>query len=52
MSKGRKLVRGLYSLARLANDLTTLFSGSPKRIVRRAANKWIGRKIARKMFFK
>jgi len=52
MPKARKLVRGLYKLARTSNDITTLFSGSPKRIIRRGANKWIGRKVGRRLFFR
>ncbi len=45
---GRKSVSFLYQLARAANDVTTLASGDPKRIARRAKNKYIGRKLVRK----
>lgn len=46
----RRLVSSLYHLARLANDLTTLASGRPKRIVRRATNKLLGRKLISKVW--
>ena len=46
------MVRGLYKAARAANDITTLFSGSPKRIGKRLVNKWIGRNIVRRLFLK
>lgn len=46
----RKTVSFLYQLARLANDLETLSSGKPKRIARRAKNKYIGRKLVRKIW--
>jgi len=38
----------LYQLARTANDIEKLASGDPKRITRRAKNKYIGRKLIRK----
>lgn len=43
-----KSVSFLYKLARLANDVEKLSSGDPKRIVKRAKNKVIGRKLIRK----
>ena len=43
-----KLVSFLYRLARLANDIEKLASGNPKRIARRAKNKYIGRKLVKK----
>lgn len=43
-----KTVSFLYRLARLANDLEKLSSGDPKKIARRAKNKYIGRKLVRK----
>ena len=45
-----KTVSFLYQLARLANDIEKLSSGSPKRIARRAKNKYIGRKLIRKLW--
>jgi len=38
----------LYQLARAANDIEKLASGDPKRIARRAKNKYIGKKLIRK----
>jgi hypothetical protein len=43
----RGLVSQLYAAARLANDVSTLASGNPRRIVRRARNKIIGRALGR-----
>jgi len=40
----------LYQLARTANDIEKLASGDPKRIARRAKNKYIGRKLIRKVW--
>jgi len=37
----------MYAAARLANDLSTLASGDPRRIARRAKNKIIGRALGR-----
>ncbi len=45
-----KSVSFLYKLARMANDIEKLASGDPKRIARRAKNKYIGRKLVRKMW--
>jgi hypothetical protein len=48
-----RLVSGLYRLARLANDISTLASVNPKRIVRRfVVNKFIGRQVARRLYWK
>ena len=44
-----KLVSFLYKLARKANDVETLASGDPKRIAKRAKNKFIGKKIMKKL---
>lgn len=41
----RSLVSELYRTARLANDVSTLASGDPHRIARRAKNKIIGRAL-------
>ncbi len=37
----------MYAAARLANDVSTVASGNPRRIVRRAKNKIIGRALGR-----
>lgn len=48
-----KFVSGLYRLARLANDVTTLASLDPKRIFRRfVVNKTIGRQVAKRIYWK
>lgn len=46
----KKTVSFLYQLARMANDIEKLSSGDPKRIARRAKNKYIGRKLVRKIW--
>ncbi|MEA1913646.1 MAG: hypothetical protein U9N06_07490 [candidate division WOR-3 bacterium] len=45
-----KTVSFLYELARTANDIEKLASGDPKRIARRAKNKYIGRKLIKKVW--
>jgi len=45
-----KSVSFLYKLARLANDVEKLSSGDPKKIARRAKNKYIGKKIIKKVW--
>tara|TARA_Y100000310_G_scaffold286448_1_gene310597 strand:- start:37 stop:198 length:162 start_codon:yes stop_codon:yes gene_type:complete len=46
----RKFISFLYQLARKANDAETLLSGNPKRIARRAKNKYVGKKLVRKVW--
>lgn len=43
----RGFVSQMYAAARLANDISTLASGNPHRIVRRAKNKILGRALGR-----
>jgi hypothetical protein len=45
--RSRSLVSQMYLAARLANDVSTLASGNPNRIARRARNKIVGRALAR-----
>jgi len=45
-----KTVSFLYKLARLVNDIEKFTSGDPKKIVRRVKNKYMGRKIAKKLW--
>lgn len=44
------LVSSLYRLARLANDVSALMSGNPRRIAKRARNKLVGRTLGRFLF--
>ncbi len=37
----------LFRWARISRDLEVLASGNPKRIARRAKNKWLGRRLGR-----
>ena len=46
---GRK---NAYGFARLMNDISTLLSGNPKRIARRAKNKVVGRLLGRSGFWR
>lgn len=43
----RSLVSQLFRIARTADDISTLASGNPRRISRRAKNKLIGRALGR-----
>jgi len=45
-----KLVSGLYKLARIANDISKVASGDPKKVARRVKNKIIGRKLIKKIW--
>jgi len=45
-----KLVSSLYKLARIANDISKVASGDPKKIIRRIKNKVIGRKLIKKIW--
>jgi len=45
-----KTVSFLYKMARMANDIEKLASGDPKRIARRAKNKYIGRKLVKNIW--
>lgn len=45
-----KLVSSLCKMARVANDISKLASGDPKKIVRRVKNKILGRKLIRKIW--
>ena len=47
---GRSVTSSLYKYARLSNDLTTLLSGDPKKILRRVKNKLLGRFIIKKFW--
>jgi hypothetical protein len=45
-----KFVSFLYQLARTANDIEKIASGNPKRVARRAKNKFLSRKVASKIY--
>ena len=45
-----KTVSFLYKLARMANDIEKISSGDPKKMARRAKNKYLGRKVIRKLW--
>ncbi len=45
-----KTVSFLYKLARAANDVEKISSGDPKKIARRAKNKYVGRKFVKKLW--
>ncbi len=45
-----KTVSFLYNIARMANDVEKISSGDPKKIARRAKNKYIGKKLVRKLW--
>lgn len=45
-----KIVRFLYQLARIANDVETFSSGNPRKIAKRIKNKILGRKIGSKIY--
>ncbi|MGH7609332.1 MAG: hypothetical protein ACREOD_05235 [Candidatus Dormibacteria bacterium] len=43
----RGLVSQMYRAARIANDVSTVASGNPHRMARRARNKIVGRALGR-----
>ena len=45
-----KLVSSLFKLARIANDVSKVASGDPKKIIRKVKNKIIGRKLIKKIW--
>ncbi|MBA7528745.1 hypothetical protein ES705_20935 [subsurface metagenome] len=48
--KMNKLISNLFRLARRLTDIKAVASGDPKKIIRRAKNKYIGRKIIKKLW--
>lgn len=46
------LVSTLYKIARIANDVSVLSSGNPKRIARHYANKALGRYVASRVYLR
>jgi len=45
-----KFISFLFSLARRLTDIKAVASGDPKKILRRAKNKYIGKRIIRKIW--
>ena len=45
-----KLISFLFNPARRLTDIKAVASGDPKKIIRRAKNKYIGKKIIRKIW--
>jgi len=45
-----KLISFLFNLARRLTDIKAVASGDPKKIIRRAKNKYIGRKLIKKLW--
>ena len=45
----RKLSSSLFRASRVTRDIEVLASGDPKKMARRAKNKWLGRNVIRKM---
>jgi len=48
--KLNKMISGLFNLARRLTDIKAVASGDPKKIIRRAKNKYIGKKLIRKIW--
>ncbi len=46
------IVSSLYKIARIANDVSTLASGSPRRIGKRVVNKAIGRFVVKLLYLR
>jgi hypothetical protein len=46
------IVSSLYKIARIANDVSKLASGNPKRIGKRAVNKAIGRSVVKLLYLR
>ncbi len=45
-----KLTTFLYRMARLSRDAEVIASGNPKKMARRARNKYLGRKLLWRLF--
>jgi hypothetical protein len=46
------IVSSLYKIARIANDVSVLASGNPKRIAKRLVNKAIGRSVVKLLYLR
>jgi hypothetical protein len=52
MARRRSLTSQLYRAARIANDISAVASGNPRRVARRAKNVAIGRALGRGGFWR
>ena len=43
----KKLTNGLYKAARRSNDIETLLTGNPKKVLRRSKNKLLGKLLSK-----
>ncbi len=48
----RKIRRFAYRLASLLGDVQAVTSGNPKRVGKRLVNKLVGRKVARRLWWR
>jgi len=48
--KINKFISFLFNLARRLTDIKAVASGDPKRVIRRAKNKYIGKKLIKKIW--
>jgi hypothetical protein len=46
------IVSSLYKIARIANDVSKLASGNPKRMGKRVVNKAIGRSVVKLLYLR
>jgi hypothetical protein len=52
MARRRSLTSQLYRAARISNDISTVASGNPRRVARRAKNITVGRALGRGGFWR
>ena len=50
LNKVSKFISFLFNLARRLTDIKAVTSGDPKKIIRRAKNKYIGKNLIRKIW--
>ncbi len=48
----RKLRRACYKAGRVLGDVTAVMSCNPQKVGKRVANKWLGRHVARRCYFR
>ena len=52
MSALNRARRNSYRVGRVLGDVSAVASGNPRRVMKRAANKIVGRTVVRKMWFR